>query len=148
MEPKKRLRVREKEETKQEIPTPPPVSKEQIMEARKSVEEAFLEFDRILGVKRLVERKSIQEKEEERGTADNLLRKTAELDQLNFGEGTMTLCSINLREILKMRDRTNYAEYIASLAQKKIGELQSEVGELRKELVELQKELGIEKKGV
>lgn len=42
---------------------------------------------------------------------DKLYRAALKLDNLNVGEGVMSLAIISVREMLKMRDRQNELEY-------------------------------------
>jgi hypothetical protein len=115
------------EEPKQTPPTQAQISSLQgsLEDARKAVEEAFIDFHKMLQNKRLDKNKSDVERDSERKVADALFKATTGLDQINPGEGVMIAASIALRELLKMRDRLNDIEYLSMLTRQDLGKIQT-----------------------
>ena len=112
-------------------PTPPvdtAALQERLTSARKGVEEAFKAFHQLLLNKKLDRNKSEPDKDQERKVADALFKAVQELDRVNPGEGTVILGSIGIREVLKMRDRMNDVEYLATVTHKELNELKQQLG--------------------
>jgi len=137
MEPKKQMKLKNKE--KPDAPkniTPPPspsAVKSSLEAARSKVVAAFQVFHKMLTNKKLDRNKSPQEKKEESSVAQSLFNAAGELDQLNAGEGVMLTASIGLRELIKLRDRLNEVEYTSLLTRKELNELRESLGESKKQ---------------
>ena len=81
------------------------------MRRRKELEAAFKEFHELVSNKVLDENKSAAVKNTEKAVVDRLVRAAVALDEVNVGEGILSLASIAIREQLIVRDRVNHLEY-------------------------------------
>lgn len=111
---------------------PPADSKTQQEYLRKKEElgKSFKEFHQLLKNKVLDKNKTPAVKNTEKQITDMLVKAAAALDNINIGEGVLTLSSIAIRELLQSRDRINELEYELCL--------------LRRDFLNLQKELGVD----
>lgn len=84
---------------------------ERVKVARSELELGFKDFHELLKSKVLDSNKSAAVKNTEKQIVDKLYRAALKLEDLNVGEGVMSLAIIAVREMLKMRDRQNDLEY-------------------------------------
>jgi len=110
-------------------PSAPITIEEKIKQARQHLEKCFKEFHKLLGDKVLDKLKSEAHKNVEKKIVDDLQRACVALDNLNVGEGLLSLAVIAIREELKIRDRVNELEY--------------ELYKTKKDLATLKKDLGV-----
>lgn len=97
--------------------------------AKQELDQAFKDFHSILKDKVLEQNKSVAKKNTEKDVVDKLYKAAVNVENLNSGEGVMSLCIIVIRELLKDRDRTNELEY--------------QICSLRKDLAKIKNDLGI-----
>jgi hypothetical protein len=115
-------------------PNQTPVDVEQkYLRAKQNLEVAFKDFHRILNEKVLEANKTDAERNVEKDVVDKLYKAAVALDNINVGEGMMSLSIIVIREMLKVRDRVNNLEY----------KLLSKLRDVTKDLEHIKAELGI-----
>lgn len=96
---------------------------EQIRRARQELEKSFKDFHELLNNKVLDANKSNAQQNTERQVVDKLYRSAVVLENINIGEGVMSLAIIAVREMLKVRDRVNELEYELFKMKKDIAKL-------------------------
>jgi len=95
---------------------------EKLRKTRQQLEVAFKDFHLLLGDKVLDANKSDGAKKTEELKVNNLYKAAVALDNINYGEGVMSLAIIAMREMLKVRDKVNELEYTLYLTRKEIAE--------------------------
>jgi len=96
--------------------------------AKLELEQAFKEFDGILKDKVLEQNKSIAKKNIEKDVVDKLYKSAVNLENLNSGEGVMSLCIIVIRELLRDRDRTNGLEFQICSLKRDLAKIKNDLG--------------------
>ena len=107
----------------------PKLAADKMTKARKNLEEAFVEFNKLVGDKVLDKNKSDAYKNTEKQTVDKLYKSAVEVEMNNMGEGVMSMGLINLRMALKARDRVNELEYVLYSTIKELKELKTKLGQ-------------------
>lgn len=81
------------------------------LKARKRLEECFKQFHEMMLLKVLDKNKTAAVKNTERKIVDDLLHSVVALENVNVGQGILSLLTISVREHLQTRDRVNDLEY-------------------------------------
>lgn len=97
--------------TREQNPAHVVAVEDEVRKHRQELELAFKSFHELLGDKVLSKNKSSAARNTEQSAINNLYRAAVGLDNINLGEGVMSLAIIAIREMLKMRDRVNGLEY-------------------------------------
>lgn len=95
---------------KQQAPSPHQMG-ERALRTRKKLEECFKQFHEMMTDKVLDANKTAAVKNTERKVVDDLLHSVVALENVNVGQGMLSLLTISVREHLHMRDRVNELEY-------------------------------------
>lgn len=99
------------------------------LRARKKLEEKFKDFHNIMTDKVLDSNKTSGVKNTERKIVDDLLHAVVELEQVNSGQGLLSLLTISIREHLQTRDRINELEYELYKTKKDMRELEKSIND-------------------
>jgi len=97
------------------------------LRARKKLEECFKQFHEMMIDKVLDSNKTAAVKNTERKVVDDLLHAVVALENVNVGQGMLSLLTIAVREHLHMRDRVNELEYELCIVQRDMKALQKKL---------------------
>lgn len=96
----------------QNIPQTPNSVQQKYLALKKEFELAFKEFHKkVLSDKVLDKNKSPAAKNTEKFIVDRLIKSAVALDNANYGEGLLALCTVMMRELITTRDRVNELDY-------------------------------------
>lgn len=102
------------------------------LRGRKKLETCFKEFHELMTSKVLDANKTTAVKNTERKVVDDLLHAVVELENVNVGQGILSLLTISVREHLQTRDRINELEYELYKTKKDLKELSSKLDNKKK----------------
>lgn len=111
---------------KQQAPNPHQME-QRALRARKKLEECFKQFHEMMNDKVLDDNKTAAVKNTERKVVDDLLHAVVSLENVNVGQGILSLLTISVREHLQMRDRVNELEYELYKTKRDIKNLEKKV---------------------
>lgn len=111
---------------KQQSPSPHQME-QRALRARKKLEECFKQFHEMMIDKVLDANKTAAVKNTERKIVDDLLHAVVALENVNVGQGILSLLTIATREHLHMRDRVNELEYELCVVQRDMKALQKKL---------------------
>lgn len=94
-----------------------------LMRKKKDLEQAFKDFHELVSNKVLDKNKSPAVKKTEQNVVTMLIKAAAALEQVNVGEGILSLAAIAIREQLIVRDRVNELEYELCLMKRDLEKL-------------------------
>ncbi len=101
----------------------PPMSfpdQQNLMRRKQELAEAFKAFHELVSNKVLEQNKSPALKNTEKQVVDRLVKAAVALENVNIGEGILSLASIAIREQLVVRDRVNELEYELLLLKREV----------------------------
>jgi len=103
-------------------------NQQDLVRKKHALEVAFKEFHELVSVKVLKENKSPQIKDAEKQVVGRLIQAAIELEQVNVGEGIISLVSVAIREHLAARDRINEIEYKLYKLMRDVKQMQKDGG--------------------
>jgi len=110
------------------IPPAPFSVQQDLLHKKQELEQAFKAFHELVSKKVLDKNKSPAMKNTEKQIVDRLVRAAVGLEQVNMGEGILSLASIAIREQLIVRDRVNELEYELCLMKKDLDLIKNKLG--------------------